>query len=303
MTSGKTTHWDQPSRRHSLRSRVQAPIDVSVLRAGVADAVPGRVVDLGAGGVAAILARELQPGESVGIEMQLPDGSRRLRTRAVVRHHDKLRCGMEFVGLSAEQRAAIRRFTKKAKAPVSSAEGTVPTGTADGMTGGGSQGKGSEAGEAATGALEVLPPPPPKVRGRGWIFLLASVVILLAVLRWRWDRGWDDLESGLHVGDANPAEAVQPETRVSADVMQKLVTHRVDPEYPEAARASNLQGVVIADVVIGSDGAVASVRPVSGPEIFTQPAADALRWWRFEPYRVDGRAVAVETTVAVEFKP
>jgi outer membrane biosynthesis protein TonB len=29
----------------------------------------------------------------------------------------------------------------------------------------------------------------------------------------------------------------------------------------------------------------------------------ALRWWRFEPYRVDGRPIVVETTVAVEFKP
>jgi TonB family protein len=289
-----------------LRCRVQAPIDVTVLRAGVADAVPGRVVDLGAGGVAAVLARELQPGESVGIEMQLPDGSRRLRTRAVVRHHDKLRCGMEFVGLSAEQRAAIRRFTKRAKSPGKFGEGALPDEPVPAAQGGGSQGNGSEAG--ATGGLESQPteelsPAPAKPRGRGWIFLLASVVILLAVLRWRWDRGWDDLEAGLRPADQTPVESVQPEARVSAEVMQKLVTHRVDPEYPEAARAGNLQGVVIADVVIGANGAVVSVRPVNGPEIFMQPAADALRWWRFEPYRMDGRAVPVETTVAVEFKP
>jgi outer membrane biosynthesis protein TonB len=29
---------------------------------------------------------------------------------------------------------------------------------------------------------------------------------------------------------------------------------------------------------------------------------EALRWWKFEPYRVNGEPVAVETTVAVEFK-
>jgi outer membrane biosynthesis protein TonB len=29
---------------------------------------------------------------------------------------------------------------------------------------------------------------------------------------------------------------------------------------------------------------------------------DALRWWKFEPYRVNGEPAAVETTVAVEFK-
>jgi outer membrane biosynthesis protein TonB len=34
-----------------------------------------------------------------------------------------------------------------------------------------------------------------------------------------------------------------------------------------------------------------------------EAAMDALRWWRFEPYRVEGQPVVVETTVAVEFKP
>jgi outer membrane biosynthesis protein TonB len=29
---------------------------------------------------------------------------------------------------------------------------------------------------------------------------------------------------------------------------------------------------------------------------------DALRWWKFEPYRVNGQAETVETTVAIEFK-
>jgi outer membrane biosynthesis protein TonB len=28
-----------------------------------------------------------------------------------------------------------------------------------------------------------------------------------------------------------------------------------------------------------------------------------MRRWRFEPYRVDGQPVVVETTVAMEFKP
>jgi len=34
-----------------------------------------------------------------------------------------------------------------------------------------------------------------------------------------------------------------------------------------------------------------------------QSATEALRWWRFEPYRVDGQPLVAETTVAVEFKP
>jgi protein TonB len=296
MTAG-TSRWDRPSRRHSLRCRVQAPVDVTVLRSGVPDTVPGRIVDLGAGGVSAVLARELNPGESVGVEIDLPGPAGRLRMRALVRHHDKLRCGMEFVGLSDQQKAALRALTKKGRererdtvrpGPQASGSPLIPE-----MPGGKWTGKGSESGTAGS------PVPEPGMRSRGWIFLLASIVILLAVLRWRWDRGWEELEAGLHL--AEPAE--QPETQVSAEVMQRLVTHRVDPEYPEAARSGHLQGIVIADVVIGRDGSVLSVHPISGPEVFTQPAAEALRWWRFEPYRQDGRPIVVATTVAVEFKP
>jgi len=37
--------------------------------------------------------------------------------------------------------------------------------------------------------------------------------------------------------------------------------------------------------------------------VLAKAAIEALRWWRFEPYLVDGKPVVVETTVAVEFKP
>ena len=85
--------------------------------------------------------------------------------------------------------------------------------------------------------------------------------------------------------------------------MEKLVIHRVDPDYPAAARPMNLQGVIVLDVIVGSDGSVADVHALNGPDVLARAAVDALRWWRFEPYRVNGQPVVVETTVAVEFKP
>jgi protein TonB len=44
------------------------------------------------------------------------------------------------------------------------------------------------------------------------------------------------------------------------------------------------------------------MRPLNGPDVLSRAAMDALRWWKFEPYRVNGEPTAVETTVAVEFK-
>lgn len=137
---------------------------------------------------------------------------------------------------------------------------------------------------------------------KGWIFLLLSGGILLAVLWWHWNRGWEDLESGLQKNEKTN-KVPKPQAHVAADVMEKLVTHRVDPDYPEAARPAQLQGVILLDVVVGADGSVLDMHAVNGPEVLAQAAMDALQWWRFEPYRVDGQPVVVETTVAVEFKP
>jgi TonB family protein len=115
-------------------------------------------------------------------------------------------------------------------------------------------------------------------------------------------RGWEDLESGLQE-DAKASTGARSQAQVPAEVMAKLVTHRVDPDYPEAARPANLQGVIVLDVVVGRDGSVLDMRALNGPEMLAEAAKDALRWWRFEPYRIEGQPVAVETTVAVEFKP
>jgi TonB family protein len=133
-------------------------------------------------------------------------------------------------------------------------------------------------------------------------FLLLSAAILVAVLWWRWDRGWEDLESSLQQNEKT-MEPQRPQAHVPADVMERLVTHRVDPDYPEAARPANLQGVIVLDVVVGRDGSVLDMHARNGPEVLAEAAMDALRWWRFKPYRVDGQPVVVETTVGVEFKP
>jgi TonB family protein len=283
--------WEQPSRRRGLRYPVQAPLDVTVLRSGIPDTVPGRSVNLGEGGIAAVLAAEFVPGETVGIEIWLPLVTKPVRTRALIRYHDKLRSGMEFLGLSPEQRAAIRNWAAgEAGAEAELEVPPEPVMKVEGVTkAGGSGGAG------------------PPVRRRPsrtsvWMFLVTAGLILLAALWWRWNRGWRELESGIPRSE-EAAVAIQPQAHVPTEVMQRLITHRVDPEYPAAARGKRLQGIIALSVVVGRDGSVLDVRPLNGPSILAQAAMDALRWWRFEPYRIDGQPVVAETTVAVEFKP
>lgn len=288
MPQGKNPK--KPSRQQRVRYRVQAPVDVTVLRSGIPDTLPGRSVNLSEGGVAAVIAGELLPGEAVGVEIRLPQTSEPLISRALVKHHDKLRSGMEFVGLSQKQQATIRRWAQQSKAEP---EKAIPPRIAIES--------GKPFGQLGRGGGE-LQSPDHGARRRGWFFLLVSAAILLTILWWRWNREWQDLESGPRSNE-NTKEIPHPEARVPADVMEKLVIHRVDPDYPAAARPEKLQGVIVLDIVVGRDGSVVDLQALNGPDILAQSAIAALRWWRFEPYRVNGEPVVVESTVAVEFKP
>lgn len=312
-TVATTRGWSGPSRRRVPRFEVGAPLDVTVLRSGIPDTMPGRSVNVCERGIAAMLAGELVPGESVGIEVRLPLLADALRTRAMVRYQDKLRCGLEFVGLSAEQRAVIRDWAKEAKSeteigvtapsaavasasisPASVVSASAPSVPAKKeITNGGGGGDTTSRGA----------PRRPKKK-RGWI----AVVVLLLVAAiaggafwwWRWNKGWEGLEAGLQ----NPAivSAEKPQAQVAAVVMEKLLVHRVEPVYPAEARKADLQGVIALDVIVGPDGSVVGVHALNGPDVLARAAMDALRWWKFEPYRVNGEPAVVETTVAVEFK-
>ncbi len=275
--------WSGPSRRRGIRLALQIPISVTVLRSGIPDTLPGRLLNLAEGGIAAVLAGELLPGETVALEFSASTAAAPFRARALVRHHDKLRSGMEFIGLPAEQRATIRNWAQEKAAGESSAPAIRRN-----------LGKGSVDNRSKN-------PPPPRRAGAAWISIFTLCVVALMMIWWRhWNRGWQALESDLQSG--TPAE-VRPKAQVPADAMQKLLIHRVEPEYPAAAREKNLEGVIILDVTVGRDGSVLSVHAQNGPDILARAAVNALRWWRFEPYRVNGEPVEVRTTMAVEFKP
>lgn len=295
-TQTQSRGWDQPSRRRVARYRVQAPLDVTVLRSGIPDTLPGRSVNVGERGIAAVLSGELTPGETVGLEVRLPLIANPLRTRALVRYYDRLRCGMEFVGLSNEQQAAIRDWVELAKAPAESETSSIAEDAGEAQASGESH---PEVSKPDNAGPEPRPVPSRRRRGTLWTLLLIACAVLGAALWWRWHQEWEELESGLAARSVTGSEK---RTHVPAEVMEKLLLHRVEPEYPAAARPGKLQGIIVLDVVIGADGTVGEMRALNGPEVLSRAAMEALRWWKFQPYRVNGQAVEVETTVAVEFK-
>ena len=292
--------WDKPSRRRMPRYGVQAPLDVTMLRAGIPDTVPGRSLNLCERGLGAVLAGEMIPGDTVGVEVHLPTAPEPLRARALVRYQDHLRCGFEFVGLSAAQQAAIRDWAELSRATVEQEPGLTKPGLAKPAN---VAGKGSEREKPETSGPRG-PHGPGKKRRGAWMAMLIVLAVLAAAFWWRWNRGWEELESGLpnHEAKGEAPRVAVPQVQVPAEEMQKLLVHKVDPEYPAAARQEKLQGVIVLDVLVGRDGSVLETRALNGPDVLAQAAMEALRWWKFEPYSVQGKPAVVETTVAVEFK-
>ena len=289
-SAAQNVKWDGPSRRRVPRFRLQAPVDVTVLRSGSFETLPGRAFNVCEGGIGAMVAGELRNGESAAVEIQLSDVTEPLCTRVTVRYQDRLRCGLEFAAISADQRAIIRNLAlRPGKAGAQSIREDRP---------------GNDDQEKLLGQDEPAGSAPrrprKKIGAAAWLIAAMAIVIVAAIFWWRWNHGWEELESGLRTSESSLKD--KPQARVPAELMEKLVVHRVEAVYPADARKQNLQGVVALDIVVGRDGSVVSMRPLNGPEVLAQAAMDALRWWRFEPYRINGEPSAVETTVAVEFK-
>jgi TonB family protein len=99
---------------------------------------------------------------------------------------------------------------------------------------------------------------------------------------------------------AQQTDAPRPKKlRVSQRVMAGQLIHRVEPEYPEAAKAQGISGVVIVQLQIDSEGHVAQTNIVSGDPLLTEAAVNAIKQWQFKPYTLDGEPVEVETTASV----
>lgn len=235
------------------------------------------------------VASDLLVGESVRVEFLLPHMTTPVRATAVVRYQRALGFGLQFLRLPVEQQSIIRYWTR--------CEGEILLGARKPQTD-------LTLGEAAA---ELAPLPDSnnsedtKRRFRiRYILAFAVFMIVVAAMLgwWRWQQGWKELEARLPA----KAAAVTPVLQVPADVMQGRIRHAVTPEYPEDARQAGVQGTVVLDAVVSADGAVSRLEPVSGPETLSPAAIAAVRWWRYEPYFVNGQPAPVETTVAVDFR-
>lgn len=94
-----------------------------------------------------------------------------------------------------------------------------------------------------------------------------------------------------------PAAAV----RVGGAVRPPTKIKNVDPVYPAVALAKRAQGVVIIELILGTDGRVQSTRVLKSEPLLDQAALDAVRQWEFTPTLLDGVPQMVIYNVTVTF--
>ena len=104
---------------------------------------------------------------------------------------------------------------------------------------------------------------------------------------------------------ASPAQEMQKtldRVRISSGLMSGLLVKKVEPRFPHAAVEQRVNGAVVFHVVVGKDGHVLEVTPISGPELLRENYASAIRQWEYKPYLLNGRPVEVETTVTLSLQ-
>ena len=73
------------------------------------------------------------------------------------------------------------------------------------------------------------------------------------------------------------------------------------PEYPASAQAANVHGTITMRATIGTDGHIAALHVIKGPEVLQQAALDAVWRWRFEEPFHDAMHAQILTVITVRF--
>jgi len=89
--------------------------------------------------------------------------------------------------------------------------------------------------------------------------------------------------------------------RVGGNVKAPGQLRKVNPVYPPDAKDARVQGVVILEAVIGTDGRVTETRILRSIPLLDQAALDAVRQWEYTPTLMNGVPVPVIMTVTVQF--
>ncbi len=80
------------------------------------------------------------------------------------------------------------------------------------------------------------------------------------------------------------------------------IIKKVAPAYPAEAKKKHITGKVVLDVTVNEQGKVSATKTKESADPSLEKAAiDAVKQWEFDPVKVNGKPVAVITTITLNF--
>jgi periplasmic protein TonB len=89
---------------------------------------------------------------------------------------------------------------------------------------------------------------------------------------------------------------------IGGQITAPIKLRNVDPAYPALARQAGVQGRVVIECVIDTEGRVVRTRVLEGPPLLREAALAAVSQWRYRPTLLNGTPVAVIMTVRLDFR-
>lgn len=107
----------------------------------------------------------------------------------------------------------------------------------------------------------------------------------------------------LFAGLVAPLNGQPAPVRIGPGVTPPRVIRKVEPEFSPLARANQIQGTVVIQLIVSEGGRAAEIQVIS-PLGFglDESAIAAIQKWEFFPGQKDGKAVPVWATIEVNFR-
>lgn len=105
------------------------------------------------------------------------------------------------------------------------------------------------------------------------------------------------------IGEPPPPPPPTPPVpvRVGGNIRPPSKVRDTAPVYPGIAQQANVQGLVILEALIGTDGRVQNARVLRGHPLLNDAALAAVRQWEYTPTLLNGVPVSVVMSVTVDF--
>jgi TonB family protein len=119
------------------------------------------------------------------------------------------------------------------------------------------------------------------------------------------------VESLVIMGKSSAAERPRPSgpprrIRVGGNVQRSKLITEIKPVYPKELQREGVQGMVVLEAVILTDGSLGNLRLANNltqvDQRLVDAAMEAIRFWRYEPTLLNGVPVEVVTTITLDFR-